>query len=72
MLLFGGVADDDALETSTFFNDVCAALLPAHICHTFPLSFCSRDTLCMYVLKLERMQWHQVIPYFERASKTKL
>jgi hypothetical protein len=23
MLLFGGVADDDALETSTFFNDVC-------------------------------------------------
>ena len=23
MLVFGGVADDDALETSTFFNDVC-------------------------------------------------
>jgi hypothetical protein len=28
MLLFGGVADDEALESSTFFNDVyacCAA-----------------------------------------------
>jgi hypothetical protein len=27
MLVFGGVADDDALETSTFFNDVCVLMM---------------------------------------------
>jgi len=70
MLLFGGVADDDALETSTFFNDVYAAVLFAHyFCHNFPPSCAPCHTLCMYVLKLERMQWHQVFPHFERTSK---
>jgi hypothetical protein len=29
MLLFGGVADDEALETSTFFNDVSVPPFPA-------------------------------------------
>jgi hypothetical protein len=69
MLLFGGVADDDALETSTFFNDVYATVLFAHcFCHDFPPSCGPCDTLCMYVLKLERMQWHQVFPHLERTA----
>ena len=61
MLVFGGVADDEALEMSTFFNDVCVRV----ITRCFVLFI---HTLRMFVLKLERMQWHQVSPNLMRQS----
>ncbi len=66
MLLFGGVADDEALESSTFFNDVyaCCAARVAVVVMVVIDSYvvCVCDSVRRYVLKLERMQWHQVIP----------